>query len=145
MSAVLHPWGQTLTRHVHLHCPVPGGALSEQGRWHRVKSTYLFPVARALASGPRSLRQPPAPSRGSGSLRAHQGRRPDRCADGHRLGVVHSKPCFTDPVFGAAIPFDALGLEFSSRFAFDNPPRSEYNSPYTRSAAAAPDRLPGLA
>jgi hypothetical protein len=48
MTAVLHTWGQTLTRHVHLHCLVPGGALSEQGHWHPAKSTYLFPV-RALS------------------------------------------------------------------------------------------------
>ena len=26
MTAVLHTWGQTLVRHVHLHCLVPGGA-----------------------------------------------------------------------------------------------------------------------
>jgi hypothetical protein len=48
MTAVLHTWGQTLSQHVHLHCLVPGGAFSAQGRWHPAKSTYLFPV-RALA------------------------------------------------------------------------------------------------
>jgi hypothetical protein len=48
MTAVLHTWGQTLTRHVHLHCLVPGGALAADGHWHPAKSTYLFPV-RALA------------------------------------------------------------------------------------------------
>jgi hypothetical protein len=48
MTAVLHTWGQTLTRHVHLHCLVPGGALSAQGHWHPATSTYLFPV-RALS------------------------------------------------------------------------------------------------
>lgn len=45
MTAVLHTWGQNLTRHVHLHCLVPGGALSKQGdAWHSAKSNYLFPV-----------------------------------------------------------------------------------------------------
>jgi hypothetical protein len=44
MTAVLHTWGQSLTRHVHLHCLVPGGALSAQGHWHPATSTYLFPV-----------------------------------------------------------------------------------------------------
>jgi hypothetical protein len=29
--AVLHTWGQTLSQHVHLHCLVPGGALSASG------------------------------------------------------------------------------------------------------------------
>ncbi len=48
MTAVLHTWGQTLTRHVHLHCLVPGRALSEQGQWNPATSTDLFPV-RALS------------------------------------------------------------------------------------------------
>ncbi|HSQ08875.1 MAG TPA: IS91 family transposase [Chromatiaceae bacterium] len=48
MTAVLHTWGQTLVRHVHLHCLVPGGALGVDGTWHPAKSTYLFPV-RALS------------------------------------------------------------------------------------------------
>ena len=48
MTAVLHTWGQTLTRHVHLHCLVPGGAFCVDGRWRAARSTYLFPV-RALS------------------------------------------------------------------------------------------------
>ena len=44
MTAVLHTWGQTLTRHVHLHCIVPGGALTATGDWKSAKSNYLFPV-----------------------------------------------------------------------------------------------------
>jgi hypothetical protein len=48
MTAMLHTWGQTLVRHVHLHCLVPGGALADDGTWHPAKRTYLFPV-RALS------------------------------------------------------------------------------------------------
>lgn len=48
MTAVLHTWGSTLTRHVHLHCLVPGGALTPEGSWQSSKSDYLFPV-RALS------------------------------------------------------------------------------------------------
>jgi hypothetical protein len=48
MTAMLHTWGQTLVRHVHLHCLVPGGAFAADGTWHPAKSTYLFPV-RALS------------------------------------------------------------------------------------------------
>lgn len=44
LLAVLHTWGQTLVRHVHLHCLVPGGALTKTGHWHAAKSNYLFPV-----------------------------------------------------------------------------------------------------
>lgn len=48
MTAVLHTWGQTLAQHVHLHCLIPGGALSEAGQWTSAKGHYLFPV-RALS------------------------------------------------------------------------------------------------
>lgn len=41
---VLHTWGQTLSRHVHCHCLVPGGALTSDGQWHAASSTHLFPV-----------------------------------------------------------------------------------------------------
>ncbi|WP_435102386.1 IS91 family transposase [Arhodomonas sp. AD133] len=47
-TAVLHTWGQTLTQHIHLHCLVPGGVLTPEGRWRTAKGHYLFPV-RALA------------------------------------------------------------------------------------------------
>ena len=48
VSAVLHTWGENLSQHVHLHCLIPGGALSDDGRWRAARSTYLFPV-RALS------------------------------------------------------------------------------------------------
>jgi hypothetical protein len=45
MTAVLHTWGQNLSQHVHLHCLIPGGALSQdQSQWHPARSNYLFPV-----------------------------------------------------------------------------------------------------
>ena len=47
-TLVLHTWGQTLVRHLHVHCLVPGGALGADGAWHPARSTYLFPV-RALS------------------------------------------------------------------------------------------------
>jgi hypothetical protein len=60
-TLMLHTWGQTLTRHVHIHCLVPGGALQANGLWRPAKSDYLFPV-RALSRAYRgklvsSLRQ----------------------------------------------------------------------------------------
>ena len=48
MSAVLHTWGQTLTRHVHLHCLVPGGVFTQTRGWRGVRGEYLYPV-RALS------------------------------------------------------------------------------------------------
>jgi hypothetical protein len=98
MTAVLHTWGQTLSQHVHLHCLIPGGAFSLQGRWHPAKSTYLFPV-RALSRHVRGgfvsrLRQ-----------QIQDGKLP-RLKDPAQIGalldtlmaadwVVYSKPCLT--------------------------------------------------
>ena len=46
MIAILHTWGQTLSLHPHLHCVVPGGGLTAQGKWKAAKSQgkFLFPV-----------------------------------------------------------------------------------------------------
>lgn len=44
MSAVPHTWGQNLSRHVHRHCLVPGGALGSDGQWKATQGNYLFPV-----------------------------------------------------------------------------------------------------
>lgn len=47
--AILHTWGQTLEQHLHLHCVVPGGALTrDRARWLPAKRGFLCPV-RALA------------------------------------------------------------------------------------------------
>lgn len=45
---VLHTWGQNLSLHPHIHCIVPGGALTKDSRWVEAKSNYLFPV-KAMA------------------------------------------------------------------------------------------------
>ncbi len=47
-TLVLHTWGQNLSLHPHLHCIVPGGALTPDLRWVIAKSNYLFPV-KAMA------------------------------------------------------------------------------------------------
>lgn len=46
MISILHTWGQQLTLHPHLHCIIPGGGLTQQGKWKtaRSKGKYLFPV-----------------------------------------------------------------------------------------------------
>jgi hypothetical protein len=49
LSAILHTWGQTLARHVHVHAVVTGGALSrDRARWIPARPGFLFPV-KALA------------------------------------------------------------------------------------------------
>ena len=48
-TAILHTWGQNLSQHLHLHCVVTGGALTQDGaRWIAAPPGFLFPV-RALA------------------------------------------------------------------------------------------------
>jgi len=51
MIGILHTWGQNLSLHPHLHCIVPGGGVTPQGKWRNVKNTksgkqskILFPV-----------------------------------------------------------------------------------------------------
>ena len=51
MTAVLHTWGQNLSLHPHLHCIVPGGGLTPEGKWKQAKNKgkYLFPT-KAMAT-----------------------------------------------------------------------------------------------
>ena len=44
ITAVLHTWGQTLVDHPHLHCIVPGGGLSPDGKWIHAKQDFFIPV-----------------------------------------------------------------------------------------------------
>lgn len=46
LIAILHTWGQNLTLHPHVHCIVPAGGITNQGKWknHKNKSNFLFPV-----------------------------------------------------------------------------------------------------
>jgi len=49
VTAVLHTWGQNLQHHPHVHCIVPGGGLSPDGkRWIACKPSFFLPV-RALS------------------------------------------------------------------------------------------------
>lgn len=96
MTAVLHTWGQNLSQHVHLHCLIPGGVLTEGHHWKAARSHYLFPV-RALS---RHFR-----GRMVSALRAcakagklhriiHAGEINQTLDDlMHKAWVVYSKPC----------------------------------------------------
>ena len=96
MTAILHTWGQNLSQHVHLHCLLPGGALTTERRWKPAKSEYLFPV-RALSHRYRgamvsALRE----HLNQGLLyRLTDGRANDRCLDTlmSKTWVVFCKPC----------------------------------------------------
>lgn len=42
--SVLHTWGQDLRHHPHVHCVVPGGGLSPDGRWIACRPGFFLPV-----------------------------------------------------------------------------------------------------
>lgn len=43
--AILHTWGQTLVHHPHVHCVVPAGGLSKDGRtWRPCRRGFFLPV-----------------------------------------------------------------------------------------------------
>lgn len=49
VTMVLHTWGQNLSRHIHVHCIVTGGARSADGQcWIAGNKQFLFPT-RALS------------------------------------------------------------------------------------------------
>jgi len=47
ITMVLHTWSQNLSQHVHVHCLVTAGALTDEGIWKATPKGYLFP-AKAL-------------------------------------------------------------------------------------------------
>ena len=48
--AVLHTWGQTLTLHPHVHCVIPAGGFSPDGRrWLRARRKNFFLPVRVLS------------------------------------------------------------------------------------------------
>lgn len=45
LTAVLHTWGSAMTHHPHLHCIVPGGGLSPDGKkWISCRKGFFLPV-----------------------------------------------------------------------------------------------------
>ncbi len=63
--SVLHTWGQTLQRHPHVPCVVPGGGLSrDHQRWIRSPSRFFLPVKvrrRAFRQKERAFHGPCLP------------------------------------------------------------------------------------
>jgi len=44
ITAVLHTWGSALTHHPHVHCVVPGGGISDDGKWTSCRAGFFLPV-----------------------------------------------------------------------------------------------------
>ncbi len=47
--SVLHTWGQTLQRHPHVHCVVPGGGLSPDNQWWIPSPARFFLPVKVLS------------------------------------------------------------------------------------------------
>jgi Putative transposase/Transposase zinc-binding domain len=41
---ILHTWGQNLCLHPHVHCVVPGGGISSDGKWISCRPGFFLPV-----------------------------------------------------------------------------------------------------
>jgi hypothetical protein len=122
--SVLHTWGQTLMLHPHIHCVVPGGGFSLQGRQWRstAKSTFFLPV-RVLSRRFRTLL--------TGSLRAawREGTLtlPERVlADSVALELLLARASATDwvvyckPPFGGPEQVLAYLANYTHRVAISN-------------------------
>lgn len=70
ITLVLHPWAQDLSRHIHVHGIVTGGALTRDGQWNSSRRSFLFPV-RALS-------------------KVFRGRSLEALAEAHRSGTFES-------------------------------------------------------
>jgi hypothetical protein len=44
LLAVLHTWGQNLCLHPHVHCIVPGGGITADGKWRSCRAGFFLPV-----------------------------------------------------------------------------------------------------
>src|SRR5207249_66252 len=45
VTAVLHTWGQNLEHHPHIHCIIPSGGISTDGRrWMSCRTGFFLPV-----------------------------------------------------------------------------------------------------
>jgi len=44
VTAVLHTWGQNLLYHPQIHCIIPGGGLTDDGKWRNTRKDFFIPV-----------------------------------------------------------------------------------------------------
>jgi hypothetical protein len=97
---ILHTWGQNLSLHPHVHCVVPGGGLTPEGKWAACRAGFFLPV-RVLSRVFRGkfiglLKR----ARGKGKLAgAGDDRAFDRLLDAavKKDWVVYAKPPFGSP------------------------------------------------
>jgi hypothetical protein len=105
--AILHTWGQTLTHHPHIHCLVPGGALSADGGcWIACRRRFFLPVHVLSRLFRRLLLERMQAAHAAGHLRFFGDLESLGCADAFaqalrslrkKRWVVYAKPPFGSP------------------------------------------------
>jgi hypothetical protein len=124
LLTVLHTWGQTLVFHPHVHCVVPGGGFSRDGRrWVRVpKVDFLFAV-KALSRHFRTLFcNAVREAYGAGTLVLPT----EVVADGQALDLLFARSYRTDwhayakPPFGGPEHVLAYLAPYTHRIAISN-------------------------
>jgi hypothetical protein len=121
---VLHTWGQTLVFHPHVHCVIPGGGFSLDGRrWVRVRKFSFLLAVKALSRRFRTLvcnavREAFA----DGSLALPR----SLVVDATELDLFLARACATDwhayvkPPFGGADHVLAYLAAYTHRIAISN-------------------------
>jgi hypothetical protein len=131
MTAVLHTWGQNLFHHPHVHCIVPGGGLSPEGRWIACRPGFFLSV-RVLSRLYRRLFL----------------ERLQAAFDGGRLGFFGELAGLANPTAFAAHlrPLRKVAWVVYAKRPFGGPQQVlDYLGRYTHRIAIANSRLIGLA
>ncbi len=107
LTAVLHTWGSAMTHHPHLHCIVPGGGISPDGKqWISCRPGFFLPVRVLSRLFRRLFLEKLAAAHGDGLLRFFGDHR--RLAEARAFAdhlhpvrklewVVYAKPPFAGP------------------------------------------------
>jgi hypothetical protein len=122
--AVLHTWSQKLTLHPHLHCIVPGGGLSVDGRWVSSRKRFFLPV-RVLARlfrGKVLAALKEAYQAGELDLQGPLASYQDEVTFAALLSVLYAKPwvVYSKPPFGGPEQVLAYLARYTHRVAITN-------------------------
>ncbi|MFZ5570477.1 MAG: IS91 family transposase [Thermodesulfobacteriota bacterium] len=89
--AVLHTWDQQLNDHFHLHCLVPAGALSANGKNRGQANNCIFPSIMVSNLKPSKKRRPPYAQNRQNDRPGSENRVP--CHVPHRPGRLSLQRC----------------------------------------------------
>jgi hypothetical protein len=118
LLAILHTWGQNLSLHPHLHCVVPGGGITPDGKWVACRAGFFLPV-RVLSRVFRGkfidlLKR----ARAGGKL---IGVDSDRAFDGLiEISVKHDWVVYAKPPFGGPAQVLKYLSRYTHRIAISN-------------------------